>query len=106
MASADKRLYSSTLPSWNLKRAIPTISPTAPASILRCWDRALGYQGERPFRRYAAGQSSDRAASLAPALSAYARRCTWSFIGGSRGRSAPDHREAVFGVTATCSRQG
>src|SRR5437867_414431 len=78
MASADKRLYSSTLPSWNLKRAMPRISPTAPASILRCWDRRARLPGRtlRPFRRYygpTAGQSSGRAASLAPALSAYAR---------------------------------
>src|SRR5439155_10595833 len=51
MASADKRLYSSTLPSWNLKRAMPTISPTAPASICVAEIDALGPGAQRLVHR-------------------------------------------------------
>src|SRR5437763_9046576 len=65
MASADKRLYSSTLPSWNLKRAMPRISPTAPASILRWWDRRARLPGQAtPFPRILKADGWDAASPL------------------------------------------
>src|SRR5207249_11298800 len=51
MASADNRLYSSTLPSWNLKRAMPTISPKAPVSHPAMLGSSARLSGRTPIPR-------------------------------------------------------